>query len=215
MPASTDGQWVGLSKTPGDSRVTGDNNGVFVIHAVLLKNGNVLWWSGHAESVHYLAESYEWDPTTPLTTAIRAPFPAGVDVFCCHHALLEDGRVMTAGGAAATHGRGIKSICIYDPGSHTWSRIGDMNQARWYPTLVELFDGNLLVFSGRTDNSSLEIAESYRYEPMDIFRHVPFLKPVVYGNNRLWFRLYLYAFLIDCIRLKTLIKTGHYLSNPF
>ena len=160
MPA-TNGQWEGLSKTPGDSKVLHDDLGVFVIHAVLLKNGNVLWWSGHAETVHYLPETYEWDPTTPITDAIKSPLPPGVDIFCCHHALLNNGQVITVGGsmAAPNHGKGIKAICKYDPATHTWSKIGEMDQARWYPTLVQLYDDTFVAFSGRTENTGV-IADS-------------------------------------------------------
>ncbi len=160
MPA-TNGEWTGLTRTPGDSRTINDQLGVFVIHSLLLKNGNILMWSGHAESVHYLPETYEWDPTTDISTAIKATLPMGTDIFCCHHALLEDGQVLTVGGSrpAPDHGEGITTICKYNPDTHTWTRIGEMNQARWYPTLVQLYDDCFIAFSGRTENSSV-IAET-------------------------------------------------------
>lgn len=127
MPANTEGQWVGLTQTPGDSLVAGDGVGVFVIHATLLRSGSVLWFSGHTEGNHYLAESYVWDPTTPTSSAVSQAFPAGTDIFCCHQATLEDGRVITVGGAmtAPHHGAGIKAICIFDPaaagGAGSWT----------------------------------------------------------------------------------------------
>lgn len=157
MPPSTEGQWVGLAQTPGDSHAPGDGHGVFPIHATLLSSGKVLWFSGHVEDSHYLTESYVWDPTTATSTAARQAFPAGTDVFCCHQATLEDGRVITVGGAASApnHGRGIKAICVFDPGagggSGAWSKIGELTEARWYPTLVTLPDGRLVVFSGRRE----------------------------------------------------------------
>lgn len=159
MPLSTEGRWSGLTRTPGDSRTTGDGLGVFVIHAVLLRTGNVLWFSGHAETVHYLAESYVWDPTQPVSTATRQSFPAGTDIFCCHHANLDDGRVITVGGAMAhpNHGRGIKAICVFDPSTSTWTKIGEMQEARWYPTLVTLPDGRLVVFSGRKEAGTSDL----------------------------------------------------------
>lgn len=155
MPPSTQGQWVGLTQTPGDSHAAGDGHGLFVIHANLLSTGHVLWFSGHTEDAHYLGESYTWDPTTPTSTATKQPFPAGTDVFCCHQATLEDGRVITVGGATIPHGRGIKAICLFDPaangGAGGWAKIGDMAVGRWYPTLVTLPDGRLVVFSGRRE----------------------------------------------------------------
>lgn len=160
MPESTDGRWTGLQRTPGDSRVAGDGLGVFPVHAVLLRTGKVLWFSGHAETVHYLTEAWVWDPTQPIATATRTTFPASTDIFCCHHATLDDGRVITVGGAmpAPDHGRGIRAICLFDPdpAAETWTKIGEMTQARWYPTLVILPKGDFAVFSGRTEVGASE-----------------------------------------------------------
>lgn len=163
MPLATDGRWGGVQQTPGDSHTTGDGLGVFVIHATLLRTGEVLWFSGHAETVHYLTESYVWDPTQPVATAVKQPFPTGVDLFCGHHANLDDGRVITVGGAMSSpHGRGIRDICVFDPDPavRTWTKIGDMQHGRWYPTLVTLPDGRLVVFSGRTEDGGPEFINS-------------------------------------------------------
>jgi hypothetical protein len=163
MSLFTDGRWSGDLPAPGDSGAFGDGEGVFVIHATLMHTGKVLWFSGHTETSHYLAESYVWDPTLPISTATRQPFPASTDVFCCHQANLDDGRVITIGGARAhpDHGQGIRAICIFDPATSTWSQIGELNEARWYPTLVTLPDGRLLAFSGRrASGESTPIAET-------------------------------------------------------
>ena len=107
--SATQGRWSASAKTPGDSLMAGDKAGLFVIHAVLLSNGNVLWFSGHVEFADYLAESWVWDPTKPVSSAFRVPFPPNTDIFCCHHVTLEDGKVLTAGGAMPhpNHGCGI------------------------------------------------------------------------------------------------------------
>ncbi|HSE37191.1 MAG TPA: galactose oxidase-like domain-containing protein, partial [Blastocatellia bacterium] len=153
MAFSTDGRWTGVQQTPGDSHTTGDGLGVFVIHATLMRTGEILWFSGHTEDAHYLTESYVWDPTQPVSSAVRQPFPSGVDLFCGHHANLEDGRVITVGGAMSSpHGRGIRDVCVFDPIARAWTKIGDMQHGRWYPTLVTLPDGRLVVFSGRTED---------------------------------------------------------------
>ncbi|WP_315820290.1 hypothetical protein [Paraflavitalea speifideaquila] len=121
MPSSQPlGKWFGPYKTPGNSHTAGDNLGVFVIHAVMLHTGKVLWWSGHAETIHYIAEAVMWDPlaaTVPdptpnaetvhgsttmpdISNATIITFP-GVDIFCCHHVHAADGKVITMGGAGA------------------------------------------------------------------------------------------------------------------
>ncbi len=181
MPSSEPkGKWFGPYKTPGNSLVSGDNLGIFVIHAVLLHTGKVLWWSGHAEVVNYVAEAVMWDPlaaTVPdptvdavnvhgsatmpdISNATIITFP-GVDIFCCHHVHAADGKVITMGGAGAgtgtaphnSHGRGIKDINMFDPANPGagFVKLGDMTEARWYPTSVFMDDENILVFSGRKE----------------------------------------------------------------
>lgn len=149
--SATAGRWTNATGTVGSSSATPGN--VFVIHATLLNTGEVLWFSGHAELVNYPTELWVWDPTQPVSSATNIAFPPGVDIFCCHHAVLEDGRVITAGGAAAhpNHGTGITDICTFDPTTRTLQKIGDMREARWYGTLVTLPDGRLVIFSGRRE----------------------------------------------------------------
>ncbi len=173
--SATLGAWSAAVKTPGDSRTRGDDLGVFVIHAALLHTGNVLIFSGHLEGMHYLAESWVWNPELVRTTAVRVPFPPNTDIFCCHMVSLPDGKILTAGGSQQTtgnhssgHAIGIKDICIYDPTNLQWNKIGDMQEGRWYPTIVPLGDGSFVAFSGLSQNSP-QIARS-----AEIF-HPPFI----------------------------------------
>jgi hypothetical protein len=64
--------------------------------------------------------------------------------------------VITVGGARAhpDHGQGIRAICVFDPGTSKWTKIGEMDEARWYPTLVTLPDGRLIAFSGRREGGT-------------------------------------------------------------
>lgn len=178
--SATHGQWMGIRNTAA----TSDGRGLFVIHAILMHTGRVLVWSGHAESIHYDAESYDWDPIADpdMTSAQLRPFPAGVDIFCCHQTNLEDGRVMSVGGSRPHphHGSGIRDICIYDPAAHSWSRIGEMSVGRWYPTLVTLADGSVLAFSGR-DQSGTSLAPSVEHFRLPI--QGPAYAPQVLGGG--------------------------------
>jgi len=148
MPESTDGRWNGVETAPGN---------VYAVHAILLHTGKVLLFSGVAESGGHPRESFEWDPKTDISTAEKADMPVDTDLFCCHHVNLEDGKVIAVGGSGEYSGgeyvgdQGIKAICIYDVSkslANRWEKIGEMNQARWYPTLVTLPDGKLVTFSG-------------------------------------------------------------------
>ncbi|MGH2686500.1 MAG: galactose oxidase, partial [Actinomycetota bacterium] len=82
-------------------------------------------------------------------------------LFCSSLTFLPDGRVLAAGGTAYYHDpqipgtkfgvselEGLANARVYDPKSNSWQQTGDMNKGRWYPSLVPLADGRVLVASG-------------------------------------------------------------------
>jgi plastocyanin len=121
---------------------------IFVVHAALLHTGRVLLWSGTAEVGDPL-ESRVWNPVTDARTSQAY----SEDLFCSGHTFLPDGRLCVAGGAPQLS---MKSTHIFDPGSETWTKVADMNQARWYPTVLTLPDGRILAASG-TGASEIEV----------------------------------------------------------
>jgi hypothetical protein len=163
--SATDGAWDASVENaiPTETIVYGTENtqdarDLFVIHAALLRTGRVLWFSGHAEFMHYATVSFVFDPDTLLLHRIE--FPTGMDLFCCHFVQLEDGRLLTVGGSHPdfnTHdSRGARNIVLFEPLNAPpfgrWVRTGkQLRQGRWYPTAVLLGDGRVLVFSGRLE----------------------------------------------------------------
>ncbi len=121
---------------------------IFIVHAALLRSGKVLLWSGTAEVFDPL-ESRVWDPVSGTMTTQTYT----VDLFCSGHSFMSDGRLCIAGGAPAG---ALQATHIFDPIAETWTRVSDMKQARWYPTLVTLPDGRILAASG-TGANELEI----------------------------------------------------------
>lgn len=119
------------------------DNDIFTVHAALLHTGKVLLWSGTAE-VGYPLESRVWDPATGTMTNQTY----GEDLFCAGHAFLPDGRLCVAGGASFP-GVGIRSTHLFDPTTETWTKVADMAEERWYPTVLTLGDGRILAVSGR------------------------------------------------------------------
>jgi FtsP/CotA-like multicopper oxidase with cupredoxin domain len=117
---------------------------LFVVHAAVLHTGQVLLWSGTAEVGDPL-ESRLWDPATDARTTQSY----GEDLFCSGHAFLPDGRLCVAGGAP---GGSMDSTHIFDPATSAWSKVSDMHQARWYPTVLTLPDGRILAASGTGAN---------------------------------------------------------------
>lgn len=179
MPPDTQGQWSAtapLIPVPdptiddGHGHSLTDARGLFVLHAMLLKTGKVLWFSGHVELAYYAPLCYLFDPDHPTATLSPIPFPPDADLFCCHYVQVADGRIVAAGGSElhdhtqtgfdANGSTGARTIAFFDPDTERWdlSRKGaspnKLKQGRWYPTLVNLPDGRVAVFSGRREAGS-------------------------------------------------------------
>jgi hypothetical protein len=69
------------------------------------------------------------------------------DLFCSGHAWLPDGRLLVAGGAPIGS---LRATHIFSPSATggAWTKVNDMQQARWYPTVLTLPDGRILAVSG-------------------------------------------------------------------
>jgi hypothetical protein len=94
------------------------------------------------------------------------PAANDVDMFCSDLIHLADGRLLIAGGTdwysepgvpydapvAAGLGvpelEGIRNTRIFDPKTNRFTQAGHMKYGRWYPTLVTLPNGKILVVSG-------------------------------------------------------------------
>jgi hypothetical protein len=178
MPSDTDGSWRSPAPVPfrpGDMlrdkrglNPVPDSRGLFVIHAVHLHTGKVLWFCGHAEYLDYPLVAYQFDPRNPSAPAVRKPFPNGADLFCCFCVQLADGKIMIVGGSQLDHvpsgtfnpqtdyrgSSGASTIVIFDPRKEDWEKpdpTRKLLQGRWYPTAVLLGDGSVVVISGRRE----------------------------------------------------------------
>ncbi len=112
-------------------------------HTSLLPDGKVLTWPSYAGDSPYI-----WDPST---NTISPAAQAGYNIFCSGHTVLADGKIFVAGGHVTTP-TGLKTASIYDPATNAWTRLPDMNDARWYPTVTSLPGGNVLVAAGTITN---------------------------------------------------------------
>jgi hypothetical protein len=157
--SATKGQWIDGGKIKvADVRITDglhngkddpnhtilDRRGLFVIHAVLLHTGKVLWFCGHVEDGHYALKSYLFDYKNPAAQLASEDFPLHnpslargghkpnnpdsgefhADLFCSHFVHTHDGKVLVVGGAdpdyhipgGGSHGSvGEKYIYLFDP----------------------------------------------------------------------------------------------------
>jgi hypothetical protein len=71
----------------------------------------------------------------------------GFNLFCGGHTFLADGRLFSVGGHILDS-VGEKRAAIYNPEANTWTEATRTNKGRWYPTLITLADGGVLVISG-------------------------------------------------------------------
>lgn len=146
------GEW-GPALTPAATR------GIPAVHAVLLHTGKVLVWAaygttsadGTMKDVQTVAGLL--DPETNTLRAVDPPYE--MNVFCGGATILGNGNVLVVGGlypeqaVGRWNSSGIPVALTFDPVTETWTRLPDMRDGRWYPTLVELADGSAAIFGGR------------------------------------------------------------------
>lgn len=178
MPPATEGVWRVPQSVPfkakdlfdrGNKHKINDTRGLFVIHAVHLHTGKVLWFCGHTEDLLYPQASYVFDPRKPGDPPKEAKIPAGLDLFCCHYVQIPDGKILVVGGSQIDRhhatsfnrnrdyrgSRGASTIATFDPKTEKWAKVGSLLQGRWYPTAVLLGDGSVVVISGRREDVEL------------------------------------------------------------
>ncbi len=118
----------------------------FAVHSAVLRSGKVIIWSGHAElGPAFGTLTALYDPATDSYTTV--PFSDSDDLFCAGHTFLPDGRLIAGGGANPGQ---VDSTHLFDPIAESWSHLasGQMNNFRWYPTMVAMSDGRTAILSG-------------------------------------------------------------------
>ena len=140
------------------------------VHAALLHTGSVLFFSGSGNDVdRHNAQQFATAVWHYPDAAYSQP-PTPVDLFCCGHAFLADGRLLASGGTEKYDDFfGLKQAVTFDPDAgpadpaspsgHVGAWVGqpDMVGGRWYPTLVTLQDGRVLAVSGLDGTSQLNL----------------------------------------------------------
>lgn len=73
--------------------------------------------------------------------------------------LLDDGRVLVAGGAREQKSH-LATVELYDPATNRWSAAPALNQSRCLHQAVKLTDGSVLVIGGRSNQVPVEAEPS-------------------------------------------------------
>ncbi|HXL16929.1 MAG TPA: hypothetical protein VN961_05345, partial [Streptosporangiaceae bacterium] len=160
---------------------------VLAVHAALLPSGDVLFAAGSGNSLTRFQSpdfgdvakkiwvSVVWDPTISPPPGNDTNFfhPATphdgagkvLDFFCGGETFLPDGGLLSAGGTLvfAHPGAGFAGradTVVFDPATEQWVRRRPMQHGRWYPSLINLGDGRVLVTAGLSEtgrrNTSIE-----------------------------------------------------------
>ncbi len=121
------------------------------IHVALLENGKVLAYDnvgdlhpGHYED-HNQTRATVWDPDTGVHTSA---WLMGFNIFCSGLGHLMDGTLFTAGGNLDAGQVGLKNTYTFDSETNTWDQGDDMVEARWYPSVTPLRNGEMLITDG-------------------------------------------------------------------
>ncbi len=187
-PEQEMGSWETVPMAPPESRMQS-------VHTVLLPNGKVLSVNGSSfrntltknekgEDVFIegvgsgdydaINNTSLFDPETKQFERIDSPpamqYGESNDLFCSGHLQLADGNVLFVSGTGRYYpgGRftGSRQVNIYNWQTGKWSAVGQLKEGRWYPTLVSLADGKIVIFSGLKINAPNQINPSIEiYDP--------------------------------------------------
>ena len=133
------------------------------VHAALLRTGKVLFFSGSGNDPNNVANSPQgaalWDVNQNTFSRPQIPRDSKgnpIDIFCGGQAFRSDGTLLVAGGTLQYDPfYGQISTFVFNPSSEKWTKVASLNKGRWYPTLVTLGSGRILVLSGLDENGNL------------------------------------------------------------
>lgn len=132
------------------------------IHVMLLTDGRLLMWDSVGDEPaedypdHDFTRAAIWDPETNLVINVDNT-QTGYNIFCAGFAHLSDGTPFLAGGNRDSGLNGINRTHFFNPLTHTWSLGPTMARNRWYPSVTPLANGEMLVTSGSSAQSTHEV----------------------------------------------------------
>jgi len=161
--ANVQGQWGTLANTMP----------INPIHAALLSNGKVLVVAGSGNcppSQTGCPSGPPYGPSNgsgallldPVSGQTISQFSQSWDMFCNGMVLLDDGRPFIASGTIQYDPFfGQLQAATFDPQANTFSNVPNMAHGRWYPTLVTLGDGRVMIFSGLNETGGTNTAVEF------------------------------------------------------
>lgn len=112
-------------------------------------------------TVQTSCDIYHIGPSTISATGALSTARFGHDVV-----LLNDGRILVAGGLPATSGNATATCEVYNQGAGTWSSTGSMNVKRVFHKLIKLASGQVLCVGGATTNVGPTVNSAELFDPV-------------------------------------------------
>ncbi len=125
---------------------------VVPIWAALLPDGKVLAYASVGDKAtesfaeQNKTEATLWDPATGHQTNVT--LEDGFNIFCSGLAEMEEGNLFVAGGNKNQLLEGIVQTATFDWENDTWMQGLNMSYPRWYPSVTEMGNGEMLITSG-------------------------------------------------------------------
>lgn len=141
-------------------------------HAALLPDGKVISWYSYDAIGSYRSIKDEdspyhkstlvdlWDPVTNTHEKVDN---SSTDLFCAGWTLLNDGRLLVAGGNLGT-GWGSRDTNFFDSVTKLWALGPQMQRGRWYPSVIKLPNSEVLIIGGTDRYGDNPIAEVYQLD---------------------------------------------------
>jgi Domain of unknown function (DUF1929)/Glyoxal oxidase N-terminus len=135
------------------------------IHAVLLPDGRVMSYGSDQKGQQGATLFYDiWTPSlgTGPESHLSLPNTTTTDIFCNGQVVVPaDGKVLLTGGDKTINGVrnfGSADINQFDYQRNTLSPVADkLSRARWYPSVMTMPNGDVLVTGGLVNNSLYSI----------------------------------------------------------
>lgn len=148
-PETQPGQWTTIMNSP--EPLGGTDLGV------LMPDGNIYY-------CHNTKDPFAFDPVADDTMAV----PGALQVQgCVAPKLLWNSNIIMAGGTdQEVYGPGTRKIKQYNVFTKTWQTLPLMLDYRWYPSMIQLADGRLLITGGGGLNNPVRVNTTELYDPL-------------------------------------------------
>jgi hypothetical protein len=170
LTGSHDTSQLAYAQTSGSWLPVQSSTSTVAIHIALTPTGKIFYLTGSGWNLNNSNGPYQaryLDPVTGTETNVIL----SKDSFCAGQSQLPNGNILICGGTAMyendinnCNGRwhGARHAYEFDVTTGTLVEQAPMKTGRWYPTLVTLPDGRVLVVSGSDDFGSYDyLAEVY------------------------------------------------------